>query len=111
MGLTPSKPSSNDLDDLDHLDHLSNIKTLCNENRNNMKYLVNLLKTEWSKVIKKCNIGKLSRIDLNITTLIIGFINDYDLNPIYTRLITNLNRGKSTSYDYDDVTTYIEQME
>ena len=108
MGSTPSKPSSNDLDDLDHL---SNIKTLCNENRNNMKFLVNLLKIEWSNVVKKCNIGKLSRIDLNITTLIIGFINDYDLIPIYTRLITKLNRGTSTSYDYDDVTTYIEKME
>ena len=108
MGSIYSNPSSNDLDDLDHL---SNIKTLCNENRNNMKFLVNLLKTEWSNVVKKWNVSKLSRNDINITTYIIGFINDYDLNPIYTRLITNLNRGKSTSSDYADVTTYIERME
>ena len=105
MGLTPSKPSSNDLD------HLSNIKTLCNKNRNNMNFLVNLLKTEWSNVVKKWNVGKLSRNDINITTLIIGIINDYDLNPIYTKLITKLNNGVSTGTDYDDVTTYIEQME
>jgi hypothetical protein len=104
MGLTSSNLSNNDLD------YLSNIKTQCQENRNNMKFLVNLLKTEWSNVVKKWNIGKLSRNDINITTLIIGFINDDDLNPIYTRLITKLNNGVSTSSDYDDVTTYIEKM-
>ena len=104
MGITPSKPSNNDLD------HLSNIKTQCIENKNNRIYLLSLLKTEWSNIIKKWNAGKLSRFDLNVTTHIIGTINDYDLNPIYTKLITKLNNGVSSGPDYDEVTTYIEKM-
>lgn len=104
MGTTPSKPSNNDLD------HLSNIKTQCQENRNNRTFLINLLKTEWSNVVKKWNDGKLSRFDLNVTTHIIGTINDYDLNPIYTKLITKWNHGASTGSDYDEVTCYIEKM-
>jgi len=105
MGITTSQPSNIDLE------YFNKIKLECQLNKNNRDFLVKLLRTEWSNVVQKWNIGKLRSHELNVTTWIIGTINDYELNPIYTKLITNWNKsGDITISDYNNVSEYINKM-
>ncbi len=104
MGLGPSQPTDNDIV------HLNTIQLHCQENKNNKKFLVNLLKKEWTDVINKWNTGKLCGFHLNVITCIISTINDNNLNPIYRHLITNWNKGESINADYNNISRYIEKM-
>lgn len=105
MGINSSQPSNIDLE------YFNDIKLQCQLNKHNHDFLVKILKTEWSNVVQKWNTGKLHGHHLNVTTWIIGTINDYDLNPIYTKLITNWNKfGDINISDYNDVSEYINKM-
>lgn len=104
MGLGPSKASPSDIE------HYHLIITQCEQNKNNKRFLVNLLRTEWTNVINKYNAGKLCGFHLNNTTCIISTINDINLNPIYRQLITNWNKGEYTTKDYNNVSRFIENM-
>jgi len=104
MGVKVSKTAKSDID------HFNHIKELCKENRNNREFLICLLKSEWIEIINKLNTNKLDRIHLSISSHLIGFIHDDELNEIYTELITKWNTGKSDNSDYNNVTVYIEKI-